>query len=234
MKVLVVSEMFRSLQGEGPNAGRPTTFLRLMGCNLRCSWCDTPYTWDGSRFDLRAEGRPWQPVDLARELDRLNGDRGLLDVTGGEPLLQQRVLADVLMLLRSRATVEVETNGTLAPLLDLQREVRRFNVSPKLAGAGNGPERHDLEILRQYAYLATHYDQALFKFVLTDPAELPEAERLVGALGVEGRHVWLMPQGRTPADMAERLPWVAEAALARGWSCSGRLHVDAFADARGR
>lgn len=231
---LAVSEVFKSLQGEGPNAGRPTTFLRLMGCNLKCSWCDTAYTWDASRFDLRSETTIWEVEDLARNLDGLLGEWGLLDITGGEPLLQENRLITMLHRLRTRPQVEVETNGTLVPGAGLAMRVHRFNVSPKLAHSGNFGERYELEALKQFAYMANSYGQALFKFVIDGPEDLIEVKDIVASSGIEDRHVWLMPLGNISEAIQSRLPWVADAALANGWNCTARLHVNAFYDARGR
>lgn len=230
---LAVSEVFRSLQGEGPDAGRPTTFLRLMGCNLHCSWCDTPYTWDGSRFDLRSETTMRDVQELATEIDESVGLRGLLDITGGEPLLQQDRIITLLHRLHTRPRISVETNGTIAPSHDLAVRVHRFNVSPKLSSSGNG-DHPDLEVLKKFAYLANNYDQALFKFVVREPSDIDQCALLVHYADIENEHVWLMPEGQTPAELDAKLPWIAEAALGYGWSCSDRQHVRAFDDRRGR
>ena len=100
---MIVSEIFRSLQGEGRNQGRPCTFIRLAGCNLRCAWCDTSYAWEGG---VR--------MSVAEVLDRvwlLNGKR--ICITGGEPLLQRDEVAGLLEKFdRHGYTVEIETNGT--------------------------------------------------------------------------------------------------------------------------
>ena len=107
---LVVNEVFRSIQGESSFAGRPCTFVRLTGCNLRCTWCDTTYAY--------AEGRSWTVGDLVGEVARLGAP--IVEVTGGEPLLQP-VTFDLVTALCDRGwTVLVETNGTL-PIEPLDR-----------------------------------------------------------------------------------------------------------------
>src|ERR1700737_3534692 len=92
---LRVSEVFGpTFQGEGPSAGQLAAFLRLSRCNLNCTWCDTPYTWDARRFDLEAETRR---LSAAEAVDRLRAIRTpLIVVTGGEPLVQQAALGPVL------------------------------------------------------------------------------------------------------------------------------------------
>jgi 7-carboxy-7-deazaguanine synthase len=101
---MIVSEIFRSLQGEGKSQGRPCTFIRLAGCNLRCAWCDTSYAWEGG-----------EKMSVMEVLDRvwlLNGRQ--ICITGGEPLLQREDLLELLKKFRLHGyTVEIETNGTL-------------------------------------------------------------------------------------------------------------------------
>jgi 7-carboxy-7-deazaguanine synthase len=100
---MIVSEIFRSLQGEGKNQGRPCTFIRLTGCNLRCAWCDTSYAWEGG-----------QEMSVTEVLDRVwlqNGKH--ICITGGEPLLQREELLELLKKFNLHGyTVEIETNGT--------------------------------------------------------------------------------------------------------------------------
>src|SRR5271157_2869207 len=99
-----IIEIYKSLQGESSNAGLPCVFVRLAGCNLRCTWCDSEYTFKG--------GRRMTLEEIEREVHRLSPDGGLVEITGGEPLLQERE-AVVLMdhLLSSGYTVLLETSG---------------------------------------------------------------------------------------------------------------------------
>jgi 7-carboxy-7-deazaguanine synthase len=85
-------EIFASLQGEGPSAGRPCTFVRLSRCNLACNWCDTAYTWRFTEFDRKANQIALDEADVAARIMALGQDR--LVITGGEPLLQGAALAD--------------------------------------------------------------------------------------------------------------------------------------------
>lgn len=104
---LRVCEMFKSIQGESTHAGRPCVFVRLVGCNLRCAWCDTAYSHEGGE-DMSAE------AVLAR-MDALGGGLAhmLIEFTGGEPLLQPEAVALINALARQGRTVLVETNGSL-------------------------------------------------------------------------------------------------------------------------
>src|SRR5687768_9454687 len=99
MTELVVSEVFGpTWQGEGPSLGRRAGFVRLGRCNLACSWCDTPYTWDWDRFDPAVELTRMSVDAIADRIASM--EVPLVVITGGEPLLQQSHLAPLLRRLR--------------------------------------------------------------------------------------------------------------------------------------
>jgi 7-carboxy-7-deazaguanine synthase len=99
--MLTVNEIFYSIQGESTRAGRPCVFVRLTACDLRCSWCDTPYAFH--------EGRKMPVEQVLEAVDRFGCD--LVEVTGGEPLLQEDVYPLMERLLASNRTVLLETGG---------------------------------------------------------------------------------------------------------------------------
>lgn len=229
---LVVSEVFGpTLQGEGPHAGQPVGFIRLGGCNLHCSWCDTAYTWDASRFDLRMElGR--RSVDNI--LDHVRGmgvDRVV--ISGGEPLLHQDQpgWGELLRRLdRDGIAIDVETNGTINPV---SSPVDLFVVSPKLAHSGDPLDlRINPAALDTFAALATYTNRAVFKIVCTTTDDVREAAALVDRLGVPIEFLWVMPEG-TSADTLAR-PDIAEAAIAVGANFTTRLHTLLWGQERAR
>jgi 7-carboxy-7-deazaguanine synthase len=226
---LVVSEVFGpTFQGEGPSLGRRAGFVRLGRCNLDCTWCDTPYTWDWSRYDPATELRQ---VEVAAIVDQLAAMRPeIVVVTGGEPLLQQRRLVPLLAACADRGwPVEVETNGTRAPADEVAPLVARWNVSPKLANSGVAPE----ERIRPAALAALRATgRAAFKFVVAAEEDLGEVAALVEAHDLAP--VWSMPEGTDAATVAERTRQLAEPVLARGWNLTTRLHVLLWGDERGR
>lgn len=224
---LVVSEMFGpTFQGEGPSAGQRAAFVRLGRCNLACSWCDTPYTWDWEHHDPAAELTTMPVADVLAALDGM--DASLLVVTGGEPLLQQRHLPPLLEGAKARGwTVEMETGGTLAPTL-VEGLVDRYNVSPKLANSGMPLDRrYKPDVLRVFQAGG----RAVFKFVVTGPADLDEVASVVAECDLEP--VWIMPEGTDAAVLVARMQELAPHVLTRGWNLTPRLHVLLWGDRRG-
>jgi 7-cyano-7-deazaguanosine (preQ0) biosynthesis protein QueE len=221
-------EIFASIQGEGVSAGLPSTFIRLAICNLRCTWCDTAYTWDWEHYD-RAEQTMPLSIDGAFAAITALPPRNIV-ITGGEPLIQRRQLERLVQELKVRGyRIEVETNGTVSPG-ELRELVDQFNVSPKLAHSGNeGLIRIDPPVLREFASL----DSAFFKFVVQGEADLAEVEALRDQFAVPPARVVLMPEGRTAAELTARSPWLAETCNQRGYRFSTRLHILIWGDKRG-
>src|ERR1700686_1653152 len=104
---MVITEIFKSIQGEGTRAGRPCIFVRLTGCNLRCTWCDTAYAFHG--------GKKMSVDEVLERVAELSGDGdrrlGLVELTGGEPLLQEEIYPLAERLLAAGYTVMIETSG---------------------------------------------------------------------------------------------------------------------------
>lgn len=233
---LVVSEVFTgTVQGEGPALGRRCSFVRLMGCNLACTWCDTPYTWDAARFDLREQGRR-MPVDDIAARALADGAR-LVVVSGGEPLLHQGQGGWVPLLDALRAggaEVHVETNGTIIPDRWTLERVSLLVVSPKLGHAGDPLERRIRpDVLAVFARLAGR-GGAAFKFVAAGRGDIAEVAEMCRAHGIPREAVWVMPLGATSAEVLGRTRAVTEAAVSEGFNATTRLHVLAWGDVRGR
>ena len=92
-----ISEIFESIQGEGTNAGKPVVFLRTAECNLKCTWCDTKFTWDWKQFDYSKEVKEMSIKEVINSISKFNVKH--LVITGGEPLLQQEPLIDLVQIL---------------------------------------------------------------------------------------------------------------------------------------
>jgi 7-carboxy-7-deazaguanine synthase len=239
-------EIFRSIQGEGRNAGRVRTFIRLSGCNLHCVWCDTAYTWNwfGSDF-VHERDEPSRPhkFDPATEMEKLSVEDAVarirelpsegVVVTGGEPLMQREALValiDALKVDNPDLQVEIETNGSIAPGDALSRRVDLFTVSPKLRHSGNDPA-----IALNRAALAAFAgdEKAAFKFVARTPDDVAAVATLAAELNIPPSRIYVMPEGVTSQQLHERGRLLVGPVLAHGFNFTDRLHIHLFGAARG-
>ena len=227
MSSLVVSEVFGpTIQGEGSFTGQLVAFIRLGGCNLACSWCDTPYTWDGSRFDLRAEMTRTPITEIVQKVIAMEVEKVV--ISGGEPLIQQKQAGwENLLIALEDAGIDahIETNGTIIPNATTIAGVTHFTVSPKLAHSGDtSDKRINREALEAFAKLAV-YGAAIFKFVAKEENDLDEIASLVKEYDLLPETVWVMPEGATTQSQLENLQKIADAVIARGWNLTTRLHT---------
>jgi organic radical activating enzyme len=213
-------------------------FVRLAGCNLRCDWCDSTYTWDWAHYDPKSEVAVLDVADVTLRVQReatvevIDGPIHNVVITGGEPLLQRRALHPLASAFKAQGLrIEVETNGTISPGSKLAALVDQWNVSPKLANSGNGASERDVPTaLESLSALTTAY----FKFVVVEPADLTEVEAFARRYGVEANRVVLMPEGTTTEALAVRSGWVVEACQRHGYRFSPRLHILLWGNERGK
>ena len=222
-----VSEIFDSIQGEGASQGTPCTFLRLAGCNLACTWCDTEYSWNWKRFDRHTHVSRMS-VDAVSE--RLSGAKHVV-VTGGEPLLQQPALQALFPKLGSHVRVEVETNATVLPQALMLQRVNQWNVSPKLRNSG---EQEARRIHWQTLAALRDTGRAWLKLVVDSPADSGEALALIDQLQWPNSRVYLMPQCRSREELARAAPPVEAMAAEQGLLFTSRLHLQLWNGERGR
>ncbi len=230
-------EIFASLQGEGPSMGLPVAFVRLSRCNLACVWCDTAYTWrfegdnrphrDGVAFDRRANQVILSPEETAQRIAAMGQKR--LVITGGEPLLQAGGLADMLAHLPD-ISVEIETNGTVAPPARLDIRIDQYNVSPKLSHSGNPAE---LALIPERLDAWASEPRAFLKFVVASPEDVAEVMALQRRYRFRPERVFLMAEGTTSAAQRERQEWLSGLCLEHGFRMSDRLHIHLYGDTRG-
>lgn len=159
---LPVIELFHSIQGEGTRTGEPATFVRLAGCNLRCAWCDTPYSW--SKEGVAAARQV--PIDEVAAAVREQA----VVITGGEPMLHHRRLPGLIEAMRARDVrhVTIETNATIFDPA-LAHAVDLWSLSPKLPGSG---EVADVDVVTQFLRGAPGRTQLKFVVVEEDDLEL--------------------------------------------------------------
>jgi 7-carboxy-7-deazaguanine synthase len=222
---LKIAELFYSIQGEGALVGVPSVFVRTSGCNLRCSWCDTPYT-------------SWQPegtdLSLQQILDEVKAHPARhVVVTGGEPMIAPDIVPLTEQLRAACLHITVETAGTVFQPVACDL----MSISPKLSNStpeGRWAAQHDRlriqpDILRE---LMDRYQYQL-KFVIARPEDMEEVRDLVRDLEAERESVILMPEGTDVERLRERGIWLAEICKDEGFRFSPRLHVELWGNQRG-
>jgi organic radical activating enzyme len=226
---LVVSEIFKSIQGEGPKAGAPSVFLRLGRCNLRCNFCDTKYA---SFHEYSKEWQAFDIEDVIKKVIEIRGNAWNFVLTGGEPLLQEKQLAlligKVASLFRS---IEIETNGTIVPQGLPGIPSLTFNVSVKLANSGVDRE---IRLKRDALLFFSECENAFFKFVVSDENDIEEILSIVNEYYIPRYRVYLMPMAANEIELRERASKISELALGEGFNYSDRLHIRLFGSARGK
>jgi len=228
--VMRISEIFHSIQGEGRLLGVPSVFIRTSGCNLRCLWCDTPYT-------------SWQPEGTSWSIDKILGEVAKYPsrhvvITGGEPLLAAEIQTLAKQLKRHGAHITIETAATIfKPVV-----VDLVSMSPKLANStpwkrARGKfavmhERRRLNFTVMQNYVDA-YDYQL-KFVVERRGDFTEIGEMLGQLkNVDPARVLIMAQGTTRRALSRKARWIVEACKQHGFSYTPRLHIQLFGNRRG-
>ena len=229
VRAMKISEIFYSVQGEGMLAGVPSVFVRTSGCNLRCTWCDTPYTsWNPEGDDL--------PLEAILADVRGYGANHVV-VTGGEPMIQPDIVRLTQRLKELGLHITIETAGTVyqSVICDL------MSISPKLANStpwlreeGRWAAQHDRlryqpavlkQLMAEYAYQ--------LKFVVSAPEDLEEVEKIVTETAADRNRVILMPEGTDAEKLRERARWLVDICKTAGFRYGPRLHIDLYGNRRG-
>lgn len=230
---MLISEIFYSLQGEGVLTGVPSVFVRTSGCNLRCSWCDTPYaSWN-------PEGKQRSIAQLIAAVETFPAARHVV-LTGGEPMIAKDIRGLATAIKATGRHITIETAATVAPdgiACDLA------SLSPKLLNSAPDPIEHAAwrkkhEATRWQPDVVRAWIDAYpyqFKFVVARPEDVDELEHMLAALQREiPRHkVLLMPEGTSLDKMRSRAAWLGELCKARGYRYAHRLHIELYGNQRG-
>jgi len=225
-----ISEIFYSIQGEGALVGMPSVFIRTSGCNLRCRWCDTPYTsWSPEGDEMTVENILGVVEDYAATH---------VVITGGEPMLMKEMPDLTRRLKDCGYHITIETAATVYQ----QVACDLASLSPKLSNStpwkdegGKYAKKHErlrlnVEVLN--TFMKTYPYQ--MKFVVDTPEDLDEVEGLLTRLeGIDRTHVLLMPQGRTAGELNEKARWIAKLCKTNGFRFCPRVHIDLYGDTRG-
>lgn len=225
-----ISEIFFSIQGEGKLAGVPSAFVRTSGCNLRCSWCDSPYTsWN-------PEGEMMSVDEVVRRVTSY--DTRHVVVTGGEPLIAPEIEHLCRQLKTADHHVTIETAATVWK--DITCDLA--SISPKLSNSTppasksakwnriHNESRINVEVIRRFMSVGDYQ----LKFVVETQDDLPEIDELLAQLGDYDTHnVLLMPQGVTREELTARAATVSEICLRRGFRYCPRLQIELYGHKRG-
>jgi 7-carboxy-7-deazaguanine synthase len=239
-----IAEIYQSLQGEGLLTGTPSVFIRTSGCNLRCWFCDTPYTsWQPEGEDLsvdeimrRATNAVIPTSDLRPPTPDLRPRHAVL--TGGEPMLFAELIPLSQRLREAGYHITIETAGTL----NLPVACDLMSISPKLSNSTPSAERdprwhrrheqsrHVPEVIHR---LLAEYEYQL-KFVIDSRADCDEVEAYLDEFPeVDRTRVLLMPQGTDVGGLAARTVWLEPLSLERGFRFCPRRHIEWYGFARG-
>ena len=223
-----IAEIFESIQGEGPWAGTQSLFIRTSGCNLRCWFCDTPYT-------------SWKPEGSALSLDELSWRVAACNapdvvLTGGEPMLLPDLVPLTQHCRELGKRITIETAGTI----DQPVVCDLMAISPKLSNSvPDDPAWHDRherarfrpDVIRS---LLLRY-KCILKFVIDQPQDVDEVRAWLSNFSqIDPGIVWLMPQARTREELAERSVWLQKITTEHSFRFSSRLHIELFDNARGK
>ncbi len=232
-----VNEIFGpTIQGEGKSSGKDVLFVRLSLCNLHCIWCDTPYTWNWlgtpfsnpKKFDREKEVHEMTVGEIATRLVQLCSSVKSVVISGGEPMLQQNELVELLKILKKREYwVEVETNGTVFPTNDFLSHVDQINCSPKLATSGNAFTLRERPDALRALSASTKVN---FKFVVAHDDDLHEIESLIKRY--EMKNIYLMPEGQSNEALNQNEQLTRIACEKYGYTFTDRLHIRRFGAVR--
>ena len=225
-----ISEIFYSIQGEGRLLGVPSVFIRTSGCNLRCVWCDTPYT------SWQPEGKHWSLTKILREIGKYPARHVV--ITGGEPLLVAEMGELTRQLEHRGAHITIETAATIYQPLHADL----ISMSPKLANstpwkrargkfaAMHERRRLNLPVIQNYL---DDYDYQL-KFVVEGREDFAEIGEILNQLrNVDPARVMIMAQGTTNRELNRKAQWIVELCKQHGFSYTPRLHIQLFGNQRG-
>lgn len=229
-----VSEIFYSIQGEGKLTGMPSIFVRASGCNLRCTWCDTPYaSWEPDGSEMTVD-------EIIERVNSFPGSHVVL--TGGEPVIMPEI-EELATRLKPTKHLTLETAATVFKPLPIDL----FSLSPKLSNStpheregGRFAEVHEksrlrIDVIQQFIDHArsTNADIQL-KFVVANQIDLREIYSLILRLhDIYPDEILLMPEGTDQATLESRAAWLIEVCKQTRHRFCPRLHIQLFGNKRG-
>lgn len=232
-----INEVFTGIQGEGQNTGKPSVFIRFFGCNLYCEYCDSKYAIEGQENNI------YTICELVREIKQSKVRH--IVFTGGEPLLQQEYITEVIKELKRyevksiKYTFEIETNGCISMLPELRMLIDYINISVKLESS---KQKYNTQNNARVNYKALHTliiddkynNNVSFKFVITKKTEVEDiSEALLIRNNFMHTKVYVMPEGTISIDVIEGMKKLIPYCIKFNLHLSPRLQVIMFGKKRG-
>jgi len=223
-----ICEIYASIQGEGLLTGVPSIFVRTSGCNLRCWFCDTPFS------SWKPEGDYWSVDQIVQQISELPPKHVVL--TGGEPMIHSPVIQLADRIRRAGYHLTIETAGTLW----MEMECDLWSISPKLSGSAPGPDagswvsrhherRYRPEVVRKM--MKSNYQ---LKFVVDSVPDAEEVLAYVSQLGeYDSQRILLMPQGVDRETLDRQSQWLQPWCTEHGFGYCSRQHIYWFGNRRG-
>ena len=225
-----IAEIYQSLQGEGRFTGVPSVFVRASGCNLRCSFCDTPFaSWSPEGDDCSVD-------EITAEVAQHSAAHVV--ITGGEPMLFAEMIPLTQSLHALGKFITIETAGTLflpvvCDLMSISPKLANSTPARELAGTWNDRHqrsRHQPEVIRR---LVGEYEYQM-KFVIGTPADCEEVEAYLDDFPqIPFDRVWLMPLGVELDKLQAIAAWLEPYCLQQGYHFCPRKHIEWFGMTRG-
>lgn len=214
-----ITEIFKSIQGEGPNIGKPAIFIRTFGCNLRCDFCDTKYSYDSSSY------KEMNIKEIKEEIIKHKNIKHIV-FTGGEPMLQIEEIEYLIQSLNNdfnniegaeKYDFELETNGTIWDSTNLQL-FDYISVSPKKGGQ-----------LKTFELSP----KVIYKFVIESPESFRMWQAFIKQNHIKKEQVYLMPQSKSREEFIENGCNLVELCVKYGYRFAPRLHLILWGKKRG-
>jgi len=227
-----IAEIYPCIQGEGSRVGHPSILIRTLGCNLRCGWCDTPFT------SWKREKGSFSNKDIIPILES-NPQIHEVIVTGGEPCLYKELDDLIDICKKYQKAITVETNGTLTRSQKMMESIDLVSISPKLSNSipsdsywrtKHDNSRINVEAILQWINWASDYQ---LKFVVSSTKDLDEIEELLKHVDIDKQKVYLMPEGTTEEQLHPKRQWLADLCIKEGYSYCERIHIVIYGDKRG-
>jgi len=226
-----IAELFYSIQGEGKLAGVPSVFVRCSGCNLRCTWCDTPYT------SWQPEGAEQSVASIIEQIKTFPAKHVVL--TGGEPFIMSDIVELAAAIRAESYHLTIETAATVfaAAVMDLASlSPKLSNSTPHERDSGRRAAAHErarlrIDVIQHFIDTAPDFQ---LKFVVAGESDLTEIAAIVSQLtGVQPSDVLLMPEGIDRETLAGRAEWIAGVCKRTGYRYCPRLHIELWGNRRG-